>query len=344
MKYQNPVRRALAVAAFLGLAAYQPASAQSVAEFYKGKTIQFFVGYETGGGYDASTRAAARFIGKHIPGNPTVIVNNMPGASSLTFVRYLSGQAPKDGTQFGMFDRALISRSVLDPKGTNVDFRDFTWIGSMSSDVGICFLRGGKNLTTIAEIGKSQDPVIFGGTSKNASGYIYSSMIRRLSPQNVKQVLGYAGTTALLLANERSEIDGNCSTLAGLQTAQPTWIAEKKVNVVVQFAERRHPELQNVQTIFEVVQSEQDKQAIRFLTAAEEIGRPIIGPPGMQADRAEAIRKAFLDTMKDPELLAFAQQAKMEIAPIDGPRAAKIAADIVMTPSEAIELARKLME
>lgn len=157
-------------------------------------------------------------------------------------------------------------------------------------------------------------------------------------------MLGYAGTTALLLANERGEIDGNCSTYAGLQSAQPTWIAEKKINVVVQFTEQRHPELKNVQTIFDILESDQDRQAVKFLTAAEEIGRPIIGPPGMQADRGAAISKAFLDTMKDPELLAFAKQVKMEIAPIDGARAARIAADIVSTPPEAIDLARKLMD
>ena len=124
----------------------QPAGAQSAADFYKGQTVQFGVGYAPSGGFDAYTRAAARYIGKHIPGNPTVIVQNMPGASSLTYVRYLKNQAPKDGSQFGMFNRGLIPKSVLEPKETGVDFTKFTWIGSMNSELAVCYIWGAKNI------------------------------------------------------------------------------------------------------------------------------------------------------------------------------------------------------
>ncbi len=321
----------------------QPAQAQSAADFYKGKTVQFGVGYEPSGGFDAYTRAAARFIGKHIPGNPTVIVQNMPGASSLTYVRYLKAQAPKDGTQFGMFNRGLIPKSVLDPQETGIDFREFTWIGSMNSEVAVCYLWGAKGVKTIADMKKAAS-INLGDTSKNSGGYIYTSILRSMSPENVKLILGYATTGHIWLAVERGELDGNCTVLTSLQSQRPQWFTENKIDMLVQFSEAKHPDLPQVPTIFEMVTSENEKKAINFLIAAEAIGRPIIGPPGMERTRTEAIRKAFLDTMKDPEFLAFAKQAKMDMDVVPADKAAKIAADIATTPKEALDLARKFME
>lgn len=321
----------------------QPAAAQSAAEFYKGKTVQFGVGYEPSGGFDAYTRLAARFIGKHIPSNPTVIVTNMPGASSLTYVRYLKHQAPKDGTQFGMFNRGLMPKSVLDPQEVGIDFREFTWIGSMNSEVAVCYLWGAKGVKSLADL-KKTDQVILGDTSKNSGGYIYTSIMRSLSPQNVKLVLGYATTGAIWLAVERRELDGNCTVLTSLQSQRPQWFTENKINMLVQFDKVKHRDLPDVPTIFDVLTSENEKKAINFLIAAEAIGRPIIGPPGMDKTRADAIRKAFLDTMKDPEFLAYAKQAKMDIDVQTAEQSLEIAGEIANTPKEALDLARKFME
>jgi tripartite-type tricarboxylate transporter receptor subunit TctC len=327
----------------IGLAAgLSPALAQSPAEFYRGKTVQFIVGYPPSGGFDAYTRAAARFIGKHIPGQPTVIVTNMPGASSLQFVRYLYDKAPKDGTQFGMFNRGLMPKAVLDPQEVGVDFTKFTWIGSMNSELAICYTWAAKGITTVDQFKKSK--VVLGDTSKNSGGYIYTSMMRAMSPDNVKLVLGYATTGDIWLATERGEIDGNCTVLTSLQSQRQDWIEQKKVNVLVQFAETKHPDLQDVPTIFEIVTSENERKAINFLIASEAIGRPVIGPPGMHPERTEAVRKAFLDTMKDSEFLAFAEKAKMDMDVVPADKAAKIAADIQNTPKEAVEYARKLMD
>ncbi|HEU0070706.1 MAG TPA: hypothetical protein VFS04_05380 [Alphaproteobacteria bacterium] len=321
----------------------QPAAAQSAAEFYKGKTVQFGVGYEPSGGFDAYTRLAARFIGKHIPSNPTVIVTNMPGASSLTYVRYLKNQAPKDGTQFGMFNRGLMPKSVLDPQDVGIDFREFTWIGSMNSEVAVCYLWGAKGVKSLADL-KKADQVILGDTSKNSGGYIYTSIMRSLSPQNVKLVLGYATTGAIWLAVERRELDGNCTVLTSLQSQRPQWFTEDKINMLVQFDKVKHRDLPDVPTIFDVLTSENEKKAINFLIAAEAIGRPIIGPPGMDKTRTEALRKAFLDTMKDPEFLAYAKQAKMDIDVQTAEQAAAIAGEIATTPKDALDLARKFMD
>ena len=324
------------------LAGVTPAMSQSPADFYRGKTVQFMVGYPPSGGFDAYTRAAARYMGKHIPGNPNVIVTNMPGASSLQFVRYLQSQAPKDGTQFGMFNRGLMPKSVLDPQETGVDFTKFTWIGSMNSELAVCYIWGAKNITTIEQMKATK--LTLGDTSKNSGGYIYTSILRNMSPETIKLVLGYATTGDIWLATERGEVDGNCTVVTSLQSQRPDWIEQKKINIVVQFGETKHKDLPHVPTIFELIKTENERKAINFLIASEAIGRPVIGPPGMAADRTEALRKALLDTMKDPEFLAMAEKAKMDIDVVSGEKAAQIATDIQNTSPEAVELARKLMD
>ena len=335
------ITRAVALAAAAATVSTGAAMAQSAAEFYKGKTVQFMVGYGPSGGFDAYTRVAARFIGKHIPGNPNVIVQNMPGASSLQFVRYMATRAPTDGTQFGMFNRGLMPKSVLDPKEVGgIDFTKFTWIGSMNSEMAMCYFWATKGIKSMDDVTKTRFTV--GDTSKNSGGYIYTSILRSLSNDMGKMVLGYATTGDIWLATERGEIDGNCTVLTSVQSQRPDWLPQKKINVVVQFAEKRHKDLPDVPTIFEIVKSENEQKAINFLIASEEIGRPIIGPPKME--RADAIRKAFMDTMNDPEFIAFAEKSKMDMDPISGEKAAEIAAAIQNTPKEAVELARQLMD
>lgn len=328
----------VAAASALSVQAY----AQTPEEFYRGKTVQFMVGYPPSGAFDAYTRVAARFIGKHIPGNPTVIVNNMPGASSLQFVRYLSSVAPKDGSQFGMFNRGLMPKSVLEPKEVGVDFTKFTWIGSMNSELAFCYTWGAKGIKTLDDL--RTKPIVLGETSKNSGGYIYTSILRSLSPDTIKPVLGYATTGHIWLAIERGELDGNCTLMTSLESQKPDWLPQKKIDPLVQFSETKHPSLPNVPTIFEVLTSENEKKAINFLIASEQIGRPIIAPPGLQADRTAALRKAFLDMMKDPEFLDFAKKSKMDMDPVAGEKAAEIAAAIQNTSSEAVEIARKFME
>ena len=338
---QGTLTRTVAAATAFAAISSGAATAQSAADFYKGKTVQFMVGYGPSGGFDAYTRVAARFIGKHIPGNPNVIVQNMPGASSLQFVRYLATRAPTDGTQFGMFNRGLMPKSVLDPKEVGgIDFTKFTWIGSMNSEMAMCYFWSTKGIRTIDDITKTR--FTLGDTSKNSGGYIYTSILRSLSNDMGKMVLGYATTGDIWLATERGEVDGNCTVLTSVQSQRPDWLPQKKINVVVQFAEKRHKDLPDVPTIFEIVKDENQRKAINFLIASEEIGRPVIGPPKME--RADVIRKAFMDTMNDPEFIAFAEKAKMDMDPISGEKAAEIAAAIQSTPKEAVELARQLMD
>ena len=334
----------LAGAAILYAAAFAstPALSQASASFYSGKNVQFLVGYPPSGAFDAYTRIAARFIGKHIPGTPTVIVQNMPGASSLQFVRYLQDQAPKDGTQFGMFNRGLMPKSVLEPKETGVDFTKFAWIGSMNSELAICYMWGTTGITSLTDLKKRS--FTLGDTSKNSGGYLYTSILRSFAPENAKLVLGYATTGHIWLAIERGEVDGNCTLVTSIESQKSEWLTQKKINTLVQFAEVKHKDLPDVPTIFELLQDQTQKQAINFLIASEAIGRPIIGPPGLRDDRLATLRKAFNDMMVDPEFLDAARKAKMDMDPVPGEKAAAIAAAIQNTPAAAVEVARKFMD
>jgi tripartite-type tricarboxylate transporter receptor subunit TctC len=162
------------------LVTFTPVMAQTVADFYRGKTVQLLVGYPPGGGFDVYARAVGRFMGKHIPGNPTVIINNMPGASSLQLIRYLLTVAPTDGTQFGMFNRGLMQQSMLNPEKIDVDFTRFTWIGSMNSELNVCYIWGTKGIDTIERMKKAS--ITLGETSQNSAGYIYTAILRSLTP------------------------------------------------------------------------------------------------------------------------------------------------------------------
>jgi hypothetical protein len=319
------------------------ARAQTPAEFYRGKTIQLGVGYPPGGGFDVYTRALGQFIGRHIPGNPNVVVVNMPGASGLNYVRYIHDVAPKDGTQFGMFERGLISKAVLEPSIMKVDFRDFTWIGSMNSELGVCVLWDKPNLSSINDIKNKKSDVIIAGTSKNGGGFHYAVILQRMSP-NIRQVFGYTATGPMIVAAENGEVDGTCTIYGSLETQFPDLLSKKKLNVVAQFAEKRSAKLPDIPTAFELVSSDDDRKIISFLTAAEVIGRPIIAPASIPAERRDALRAAFMNTMKDPAFVEYAEKLRLDLDPVDGQKAAEIVERIISTPAELVNMTRKMVE
>jgi len=335
------VRSACLAAAF-GAALVGSAHADEVADFYKGKTFQFVVGYPPSGGYDAYSRLLVRFIGKHIPGQPTVILQNMPGASSLKSVQYMSAVAPKDGTTVGMFNRGLMPQSKMKPQEVNVDFSKLTWIGSMNSDTAICTIWGAKGVATFDQLRKTQ--IIVGDTSKNSGGYIYASILHSLAPDNTRTILGYATSGDVWLAMEKGEVDANCNVWSSMKSQRAEWFRDKKANILVQFSNHKHPDLPNVPLVFDIATTADQKKALDFLMASEAIARPIAGPPGMHAERAKALRAAFEATMKDPEFIATAQKAQMELDFVSGEDAAKIARDIASSPEESVQLAKKMID
>ena len=315
------------------------ASTQSIGDFYRVRTIQLTVGSATGAGYDAYGRALARFMSKHIPGNPTIVVQNMPAASSLQAVRYLMS-APKDGTQLLLFNRALINLAVTDPAAVGVNFKDFTWIGSMAGDVGVCYVSSDKGITDARQL-KGKD-IRIGETSKNGGTYMFSAIAKNLF--GTKQVMGYGTNAQVWLAVDRGEVDGNCTGWTSIRIQRPQWIDEKKISVLVQYTTRKHPDLQSVPTIYEFDLTPDQRRAIEFLTTADAIVRPIIAPKDIPAERAAALREAFMETMRDPEFVKYAEQIGMDISPLGWQDAEKLVDAISSTSPETVALARKITE
>lgn len=341
MTFIHKMTRIAGLALVFGVAAVS-AQADEVSDFYKGKTFQFVVGYPPSGGYDAYSRLLVNFYGKHIPGQPTVILQNMPGASSLKSAQYMSSVAPKDGLTVGMFNRGLMPQSKMKPQEVNVDFTKMTWIGSMASDIAICTIWGTKGVKTFDDLRKTQ--LIVGDTSKNSGGYIYASILHSLVPDNTRTILGYGASGDVWLAMEKGEVDANCNVWSSMKSQRPQWFSEHKANILVQFSQIKHPDLPDVPTVFEFAKTDDQKKALDFLMAAEAISRPIAGPLGIPAARTKALQEAFMATMKDPEFVAAANKGQMELSPIDGPQAAKIAAAIASTPNDAVELAKKMID
>jgi tripartite-type tricarboxylate transporter receptor subunit TctC len=316
--------------------------AQPVEQFYRGKTIQLIVGSAAGGGYDAYTRALARFMGKHIPGRPNFVVVNMPGGSSLQAVRYLKSVAAKDGTQILMPNRTLINLSVMDPALVGIDFNDFTWIGSMTGEIPVCYLSSTKGISSVTQL--KDHNVTVGDTSKNGGTYVYSAILRNVFGSTVKQVMGYSTTANVWLAMDKGEIDGNCTGWTSIRIQRPQWLDGGKINVLVQFSTRRHPDLKGVPEIYDLNLTESQRRAIQFLTIADAMVRPLVAAAGIPSARAAALRDAFKKTMEDPEFRAFANQTKMDLDPLWWEETEKIVREVTSAPPETVALARKIIE
>ena len=331
-----------AVAASLIVAAAIPVSAQTQpADFYRGKSVEFIVGYPPGAGFDLFGRLLAQFIGKHIPGNPNVVVKNMPGASSLKGLQYIALQAPKDGTTIGIFNPTIVNMSVLEPKQVGVDLGALTWLGNMSNDTKVCFSWSATGLKSFEDIKAKQ--ITIGGTSQGA-GFIYGGILKQFLGDRLKVVVGYPSNSDVWLALERGEVEGNCTGWGIIPSVKPDWIRDKKISVFIQFAPKSHPDLQGVPLIFDQPMSNELKAAINFLVLSDSITRPIVAPGGIPADRAAALQKAFMDTMKDKEFLAAAEKSKLEIDPMDATALKKLVDEIRNTPAAAVELAKTLSQ
>ena len=331
-----------ALAAMLAVVGASAATAQqSVEAFYKGKTVEFIVGYPPGAGYDIFGRTLAQFMGKHVPGSPTIIVKNMPGASSLTGLKYLVVQAPKDGSSIGIFNPTLINLSVLEPKQVDVDWSKITWLGNMSNDTKICFAWRATGVTTPDDIRKKN--LIIGGTPQGA-GFAYGAIMKEIFGDHVKVVLGYPSNSDVWLALERGEAEGNCTGYGVLPAMRPDWLKSDKIAVLVQFAKKPDPRLPNVPLVYDLGIPDDLKAAISFITLGDSFTRPVIAPPGIPADRAAALREALQATMKDPDFLAQAQKSNLDIVPMDAETLYGLVQEVRNTPASAIELAKKLSQ
>ena len=331
--------RALLIISVIFMGFTGRAIAQDVESFYRGKQMRIIVGFSSGGGYDQYGRLLARHIGKHIPGAPNVVVQNMPGAASLKSLQYLDAGAPPDGATMVTFNPGLILGSLTAPQKTPIDFRNFSWIGNISEDVRVCFTwraRGMRDWTAFL----ARDNVVFGNTGVGTSAYLDDRMLLMLFSVKLKMVQGYPGSADKKIAIESGELDGDCGSWTSLPME---WLREKKIDIHVRFSKNIPADMpQDIPWAPDFLDSETKKQTFRLLVSGAEIGRPFLVSKSVPTDRVNALRAAFDATMKDPEFLADAEKQRLLIGPDNGATVAKRIADIYASPPEVIARARDI--
>lgn len=303
----------------------------AVAAFYSGKTVKIVIGYPPGGGYDTYARTLSAHIGRHIPGNPTVIVENMDGAGSLKALNYLYTAAPKDGTVFGTFGRGLPEAELRGDEGVAFKSKEMTWIGSMNEEVSVCVVRATSPVKSLEDATKQT--VTVGATGPNDDTGFFPRVLNSLVGTKFDVKMGYPGGTDVLLAMERGEVMGRCGwSWSSVISTKKNWIDEKYVTILTQMSTNKHPDLPNVPLATDLIKNPDDKQILEIIFARQAMGRPYAGPPGIPAERAKALQDAFEKTMADKEFLAAAAKAKQEINPANAATVKKIIDKIFATP------------
>jgi tripartite-type tricarboxylate transporter receptor subunit TctC len=318
-----------------------PASAQDAAEFYKGKTVRLVVGIGVGSGYDINARLLARHMSKHIPGNPQIIVQNQPGAGSLTMTNQLFAAGPFDGTVFGASFNGLPTTPLLQPTGARFEATKLNWVGSTNRETQAMYVWGASPIMTLGDLTSKE--FIVGAQAPGSTQYDYPKLAEKLFGWKVKVITGYEATPKIHLAMERGEVYGTWANWSTLKAISEAWIKEKKIRILAQWALRKHAEMPDVPLILELAKTEEQKQSMALALARLEFGRPFFLPPNVPADRVNAIRRAFDATMKDPEFLAEAEKLKIEVDPLTGEQVAALIVDIYKTPAATVERVREAM-
>jgi tripartite-type tricarboxylate transporter receptor subunit TctC len=325
------------IAAFFALsfALPGPAHAQSVETFYRGRTVTIVVGYTVGGGYDVHARVLARHLGKHIPGNPSIVVQNMPGAGSLRAANYLYNAAPKDGTMLGVFARGMAMEPLIGASGTNFDSRKFAWIGSSTNEVSVCVTWHAAKVKTWSD--GLAIPFTVAGEGSGSDPDIFSIMLRNVLGAKMRLVSGYPGGADMTLAIERGEVDGRCGwTWSSVKLQRPDWVTDHKLNVLIQLATQPSPELPGVPFVLDLTTTERQHQIVNLVLSRQAMGRPLVAPPGTPDDRKEALRRAFDATMADPDFVAEATARSLEVNPVKGADLDKLLDQLYATPSTIV--------
>src|SRR6185312_6028294 len=305
-----------------------PARAADTAAFYRGRTVQVVVGFTAGGGYDLYARVLARHIGKHIPGAPTVVTQNMPGAGSLKAANYLYNVAPKDGTVFGTFDRGLPMERLLGRTGgENFDATRFTWIGSVTDEPSVCAFSTRSGIRTWQDM-KSK-PFKVGGAGATADDEIYPTVLKSMFHLPVRIVSGYPGRDEAVLSIQRGEIDGLCGwSWSSLMSRDKYLLDSKQLSVALQLGVEKTLDLPGVPLVGDLTDNPKEKAALKLIFSRLTIARPFAAPPGLPVERAAALREAFDATMRDPEFLTEMAKLALEVRPQSGVKVERLIREI----------------
>jgi tripartite-type tricarboxylate transporter receptor subunit TctC len=317
-------------------------SAQSVADFYKGKTVTIVVSTGTGGGYDALARGIARHIGRHIPGNPSPVVRNMPGAGGITAMNWLYNTADKDGTILGLVGNGMPLEPLFGTKTARYDATKFNWLGTPSYEVSMVLLWHTVPVNTLDDLRTRETKM--GSSGANSTPAFYSRLLNATLGTKMRVIHGYPGQNDALLAMERGELDGYPSVFySALTSTRPTWLRDKLAKPIIQYGPQRLKELPDVPFVTDLLKNEDDKLLMQAASAPQALGRPLLLPPDVPADRVAAMRKALADTFNDPQFKADAEKIGLIVnAPRTGQQLQKVIADAYASPPRVVERIREL--
>jgi tripartite-type tricarboxylate transporter receptor subunit TctC len=300
-----------------------------------GKSVQMIIGFGTGGGYDLWGRTVGRHIGKHLPGRPNVIPQNMPGAGSYAAASHIFNVAPKDGTVLGIIARDAALGPLSGATGARFDPVRLSWIGTPTKETNVCIAYHTAPVKTVQDL--TQRQLILGDTGPGTGTRSYPKALNELLGFKFKLVGGFPASSDVFLAMERGEVDGICESLDSIKIRRPRWIPDKTIAILFQGGAEPNPELAGVPFVRDLARNDGERAAIDFLYAGQGIGRPFVAPPDLPADRLKMLRDAFDATMKDPEFAAEAAKSKLELDPEDGSHLASLIAKIYATPRPIVD-------
>jgi tripartite-type tricarboxylate transporter receptor subunit TctC len=329
--------RIAATATAVAIAATQ-AFAQTPQQFYKGKSIELAIGYPPAGSNDFYARLLARHLGKHIPGNPNIVPQNRPGAGSFLTLAYVYGVAPKDGTVIGIGAPTAPLDEKLGTQGVRFKTAELNWIGRIDSLINIVFTWHTSPVKTVEDAFKTEAKL--SGTGVGSTVSIYPTVMNRVLGTKFKLIMGYKGSNDAQLAVERGEVEGHSTSWTAVKVAHQDWRPDKKINILVQFSIKKHPELRDVPTVVELARNDEERQVLSAVVNAAEIGTSFFTSPNVSKDRVDALRRAFDATMKDPEFLAEAEKTQLSVGPLPGEELQKLVADVAAISPAILEKVR----
>jgi len=315
-KYSDMIRLSVATSLFALALAPLAGHAETAEEFFKGKQISLIVGYNPGGTYDLYSRLAANVLPRYIPGNPTIVVRNMPGVASVKAANYLAGQAPKDGLTIGMVGQQLALTQALRDPAVEYDMRAFNWLGRFTPIVEVTVIWHTVPVKTLADAMRRETTLA--ATSAGSTSDSMPLLMNKLAGTKFKIVRGYPGTTGSLLAMERRETEGAHATVENLLFGKADWLRDKTISVLVQYAQARHGAFKDVPAMVELGKTAEDKQVLALFGSTADIGRALMTPPGIPADRLAVLRRAFAAMVADPAFKAELEKRNMEFGPMRG--------------------------
>jgi tripartite-type tricarboxylate transporter receptor subunit TctC len=332
----------LAVSIFLAGTSAARAQQDDVATFFKTKTLRLIVGIGVGSGYDINARLLARHMAAHIPGQPTIVVQNQPGAGSLTMTNALYNTGPFDGTVMGASFNGMPTTPLLQPTGVRFDPVKLNWLGSTNRETQAIYVWHTAPARVLEDIKGTE--TVMGAQAPGSTQFDYPVLANRLFGFKFKVVTGYESTPKIHLAMESGEVHGTIANWSTLKAINSNWIAEKKIRILAQWALQKNPELADVPLFLDFARNEDERSALRLMLARLEYGRPFFLPPNVPAARVEALRRAFDATMKDPAYLAEADKLKVEVDPLTGEQVAALVGQVSRTPADTVARVRAAME